>query len=94
MRPRFVRAFVLGAVASGLLAYALAATVAVLAQSGGRAVDVRLGPLVLVAVQRAGTATATTFGSGLLAAAVLGGVVNALVAALLARRLRRLRPMP
>jgi hypothetical protein len=76
-----------------MLAYALAATVAVLAQSGGRTVDVRVGPLVLVAVQRVGTATATTFGSGLLAAAVLGGIVNALAAALLARRLRRIRLM-
>lgn len=94
MRAVVVRAFALGAVAAGLLGYAVAAAVAVIAQSGGRTVDVHVGPLVVVAIERAGATTATTFGSGLLAVALLGGVVNALAAAVLARRLRRLRRMP
>ena len=74
--------------AVGLIAYALAAAAAVLAQAGERTLDVHLGPLVLVAVERVDTTTATTFGSGLLAVALLGGVVNALLAFALARRLR------
>lgn len=83
-----LRALALGAVAAGLVAYAAAAAVAVIAQAGGRALDVHVGPLALVVVERSGDATATTFGSGLLAVAVLGGVVNALLAAALARRRR------
>lgn len=94
MRPRVVRAFALGAAAAGLLAYALAAAIAVIAQSGGRTVDVHVGPLVLVAIERTGATTATSIGSGLLLVALLGGVVNALAAAVLARRLRRPRRMP
>lgn len=94
MRAVVVRAFVLGAAAAGVLAYALVAAVAVVAQSGGRTVDVHAGPLVLVEVARTGASTATTFGSGLLAVALLGGVVNVLAAALLARRQRRLGRMP
>jgi len=88
MRSVVVKALALGTVAAGLIAYALAAAGAVLAQAGGRTLDVHLGPLVLVAVERVGATTATTFGSGLLAVALLGGVVNALLAVALARRLR------
>ena len=94
MRAVAVRAAALGAVAFGLLAYALAAAAAVVAQSAGRMLNVHVGPLVLVAVERSGTATETTFGSGLVAVALLGGVANAGVAALLARRLRRAGPIP
>jgi len=83
-----LRALALGAVAAGSLAYAGAAALAVITQAGGRALDVRVGPLVLVVVERSGGGTATTFGSGLLALAVLGGVVNALLAVALARRRR------
>lgn len=94
MRPRAMKALALGAVACGVLAYAAAAAVAVVAQSGGYTVDARVGPVLLVAVQRAGTVTETTFGTGLLVVALLGGAVNALAAMVLARRLRRPRPMP
>ena len=88
MRAVVVRALALGVVAAGVIAYALAAASAVLAQAGGRTLDVHLGPLTLVAVERVGATTATTFGSGLLAVALLGGVVNAVLAVVLARRLR------
>lgn len=83
-----LRALALGAVAAGSVAYAAAAAVAVITQAGGRALDLRVGPLALVVVERSGADTATTFGSGLLAVAVLGGVVNALLALALARRRR------
>lgn len=88
MRAVLLKAAVLGAVAAGLVAYACAVALAVLAQSGGRALDVRVGPLVLVAVERTGEGTTTTFGSGLLVAALLGGIANVLLAVALARRRR------
>lgn len=88
MRSVVLRAVVLGAAAVGLVAYACAAAAAVIVQVGGSTLDVRLGPVTLVAVERAGTGVATTFGSGLLVVALLGGIVNALLAVLLARRRR------
>lgn len=87
MRP--LRAFLLGALAVGLLGYGAAAGVAVAAQAGAvRAMRVAIGPLVLVAVERAGATRATTFGAGILVLALAGGVVNAAAAALLDRRTR------
>ena len=47
---RALKAFLLGAFALGVLAYALAAALAVTAQAGGRTIDLALGPLVVVAV--------------------------------------------
>lgn len=88
MRSVVVRAVALGAVAAGMVAYACAAAAAVVAQAGGRTLDVHVGPLALVAVQRLAAGTATTFGSGLLAVALLGGIVNALLAVALSRRRR------
>lgn len=87
---RALKAFALGLVAFGALAYAAAATVAFLAVGGDLgALRVGVGPLLLVEIERgvAGS-SATTFGPGLLAVAVLGGVVNASAAAALGRRRR------
>ena len=42
---RGLKAFVLGAVATGVVAYALVAALAVAAQAGERTLDIALGPL-------------------------------------------------
>ena len=87
---RALKAFALGLVAFGVLAYGAAATIAFLALGGDVGpLRVGAGPLLLVEVERgpAGS-SATTFGAGLLAVAVLGGVVNASAAAVLERRRR------
>ena len=81
---RALRAFLLGAFAVGVVAYALVAGLAVTAQAGGRALDLALGPLTLVSVTQEGTATVTTFGPGLVVLALVGGLVN-LAAAQLTR---------
>lgn len=90
---RIVRAFVLGAAATGALAYAAAAVAAGLTQARGGVLDVHVGALVVVRVSSEGASTVTTFGSGLLVAAALGGILNALAAEWLARRARHRRPM-
>lgn len=80
--------FLLGAFATGLLVYAGALALAIVAGSAGwGALHVALGPITFVAVERAGATTATTFGSGLGLAALAGGALNAVAAAVL-RRLR------
>ena len=84
MRP--LRAFLLGSIAMGALAYALLATLALSAQRGGRTLDLALGPLQLVAVAREGTAVVTTFGPGLVALAAVGGLANLVAASVLHRR--------
>ena len=83
---RALKAFLLGAFAVGVVAYALAAALAVTAQAGGRTLDISLGPLVLVVVARHGPETAMTFGPGLLALAVAGGLANAAAAGAVSRR--------
>lgn len=83
---RALRAFVLGAVAIGVLAYTLAAALAVAAQAGGRTLDVALGPLAVVAVAGERSETVTTFGPGLLVLAFVGGLVNLATARLIERR--------
>lgn len=86
---RALRAFLLGAVAIGFVAYATTAATAIVAQARDwEAFELAVGPVVLIAVERAGGATATTFGSGLLVAAALGGVLNSLASIVLARRSR------
>lgn len=90
---RTVRALALGAAAVGVLAYAAAAAAAIIVQAGRSELNVRVGPLVLVAVERSEGVATTTFGTGLLALALLGGVLNAVMAELLARRSRRAPPM-
>jgi hypothetical protein len=81
---RSLRAFALGAVAVGVLAYAGAAALAVGAQAAGRTFVAGLGPLVVVSVEREASDAVTTFGPGLLLVSILGGCVN-LAAARLVR---------
>lgn len=81
---RGLRAFALGAIAVGVLAYAGAAALAVGAQTAGRSLVVGLGPLVVVSVEREASDAITTFGPGLLVVATFGGCVN-LAAAWLVR---------
>jgi hypothetical protein len=81
---RSLRAFALGAIAVGVLAYAGAAALAVGAQAAGRSLVVGLGPLVVVSVEREASDAVTTFGPGLLVVSIVGGCVN-LAAARLVR---------
>ena len=83
---RSLRAFLLGATAVGAVAYALLATLALSAQRGGRTLDLGFGPLRLVAVAEEGTAVVTTFGPGLVAVAVVGGLSNLVAASILRHR--------
>jgi hypothetical protein len=83
---RGLRAFALGAIALGVLAYAGAAALAVGAQAAGRSLVVGLGPLVLVSVEREASEVVTTFGPGLLVVAILGGCANLAAARLVRRR--------
>jgi hypothetical protein len=83
---RGLRAFALGAIALGVLAYAGAAALAVGAQAAGRSLVVGFGPLVLVSVEREASNAVTTFGPGLLVVAILGGCVNLAAARLVRRR--------
>lgn len=73
---RALKAFLLGALAVGALAYALVATLALTAQAAGRTLVVAVGPVLLVSVDAAGTSTETTFGLGMLAIPLAGGVAN------------------
>ena len=82
---RNLRAFVLGAIAVGVLSYAGAAALAVGAQAAGRSLVIGFGPLVVVSVERETAAAVTTFGPGLIGLAILGGCLN-VAAALLVRR--------
>jgi hypothetical protein len=86
---RALKAFLLGAVAVGVVAYALVAALAVTAQAGGHSLDLALGPLTLVSVTQGGTETVTTFGPGLVVLALAGGLGNLAAAQLLRRRSRR-----
>lgn len=73
---RALRAFLLGALAVGALAYALLTTVALTAQARGDTLDITLGPLVFVAVGAEEGATVTTFGPGVAVLVLVGGLVN------------------
>jgi hypothetical protein len=83
---RALKAFVLGTLALGIVGYALAAALAVTAQAGGSTIDVGVGPLRLVSVTLEGATTATTFGPGILALALAGGVANLAAATLIRHR--------
>ena len=83
---RALKAFVLGAFATGILAYAIAAALAIAAQAGDRALDIALGPVVVVSVAVDGPTAGTTFGAGLLLIALAGGLLNLVAARLIARR--------
>ena len=86
---RSLKAFLLGALATGLVAYAAAAALAVAAQAGERSLDLSLGPVVVMSVTERADTTTTTFGPGLLLLAVAGGLVNLALAALIRRRAER-----
>ncbi len=81
-----LKAFVLGTVAIGVVAYAVAAALAVTAQTGGRALELALGPLVVVSVTHEEGAAATTFGPGLVVVALVGGLANLALARMLRQR--------
>jgi hypothetical protein len=81
-----LKAFALGTVAVGVLAYAVLAALAVTAQAGGRAFELAVGPLALVSVTHDEGATVTTFGPGLVGVALVGGLLNLVLARLLRQR--------
>ena len=84
-----LKAFVLGSLAVGITGYAVAASLAVVAQAGGSTVDVALGPLILVSVTLEGATRVTTFGPGILVIALAGGLANLAAAELIRRRAER-----
>lgn len=84
-----LRPFLLGAVAVGVVAYAFAGALAVAAQADGRSLTIGLGPVAVVSVSHGRPATVTTFGPGLVALALAGGLVNLSAAYLIRRRSRR-----
>lgn len=83
---RALKAFLLGALAFGALAYALTSTLALTAQAGGRTLEVTLGPLLFVAVGEERNATVTTFGPGIVVLAFAGGLVNLAAARVIRHR--------
>jgi hypothetical protein len=86
---RNLKAFALGAAAVGALAYTLTAALAVTAQAAGRTLVISLGPFVLVTVARDASAAVTTFGSGLVVVALIGGAANLCAARFLLRSSER-----
>jgi len=81
-----LRAFALGTLALGVVGYAVAAALAVAAQAGDTTIDVGVGPLLFVSVKLEEATRATTFGPGILALALLGGVANLAAAGLIRHR--------
>jgi hypothetical protein len=82
-----VIAFAFGAAAMGVIAVVLVLVVATLADAGGQEqLRLALGPLTLLEFERNAEASSTTFGPGLLALPLLGGILNAAGAALLRNR--------
>jgi predicted regulator of Ras-like GTPase activity (Roadblock/LC7/MglB family) len=86
---RSVKAFLLGSLAVGLVAYALAVAAAVVAQTAAHPLEIAIGPVRLVSVAADGNAVVTTFGMGIVLAALAGGVVNLTAARILQRRAER-----
>ena len=83
----FVIPFLLGAAAVGTVVLAGALAVAAVADANGwEAFRVSVGPLTLLAFERADGETAATFGAALALVAAGGGFLNALAAAFLRRR--------
>lgn len=85
---RAVKCFLLGALAVGVLSYAMVAALAVVAQAAGRTLGLALGPLVFVSVSQAAGSTVTTFGTGLVVLSLAGGCVNLAAARLMQHRAR------
>jgi hypothetical protein len=86
---RSLKAFLLGMLAIGVVAYTATAALAVAAQAGDRSLDLTLGPVGILAVADHAGVTTTTFGPGLFLIAVAGGVANLALAALIRRRAER-----
>lgn len=83
---RDLRAFLLGAIAVGILVYAGAASLAVATQAAGGSLRIGVGPIVVVSVETEATTASTTFGSGLVAVAIAGGLLNLVAVRLIRRR--------
>jgi hypothetical protein len=80
-------AFALGAGAFGIALLAAGLALGIVAQSGGwPSFRIGLGSFTVFAFARHGQMTSSTFGSGIVAAAILGGAFNAAAAAFLSRR--------
>lgn len=80
-------AFVLGALAAGLLLLVAVLALGVAADAAGWGTfRIGIGPVVLVEFERRAGSVGTTFGNGLLLAAFAGGLLNAGGAALLRHR--------
>jgi hypothetical protein len=79
---RSVRALALGAVATGVVAYSVVTVLAISVASSGSAIDLGIGPVVVLEVEqlRAEGGAVTTLGPGLLLVALAGGVANAAAA--------------
>ena len=83
---RALKAFLLGAMATGIVAYAIVAALAVAAQAGDRPLGIAVGPILIVSVVIDGSTSITTFGSGLVLIAFAGGVLNLVAAQVIRRR--------
>lgn len=91
---RYLKAFLLGGAAIGVLAFAGLAVVSSAAASGAVAdVHAALGGIVLVDVRRVGGDTETTVGAGLPLLCLAGGALNTVLLWALARRERRSGPI-
>jgi hypothetical protein len=88
VRP-VLTAFLLGAVAVGLVTGAAAAALVIVADAAGwNTFRAAIGPLELLTFERSGAVTASTLGPGLALPALAGGVLNAAAARFLVRRER------
>jgi hypothetical protein len=84
-----VIAFALGAAAVAIVVVVAALALGAAADAAGwSGFTVAVGPFVLVEFSRTPESVSTTLGSGIPLLALLGGFANAIVAAMLRRRLR------
>jgi hypothetical protein len=86
VRP-LVIAFLLGAVATGIVAGAAAAALVIVADAAGwGSFRAAAGPVLVLAFERSGGVTRSSFGHGLALIALAGGCLNAAGAWVLRRR--------
>jgi hypothetical protein len=85
---RALKAFLLGVAAGAVLAYTAAATAALVVSAASGELQLAIGPVELLVVERTGVGTETTFGAGLIGVALVAGVANAAAASVLALRAR------
>ena len=85
---RALRALLLGALAGAVLAYVAAGTVALAVSAAGAELVVAVGPVVFLAVERAGDGSETTFGAGLAVLPLVCGGANAVAALIMWARVR------